>query len=378
MVDMENSKSLKFPVIEVTQPIGSFYIASIKARDLIDITYSDVRRMAEDRRDVEKFIGIQRPVNPKRMKEIHNYIKNSPDASFPTAVILAVDERCAEFDPEEGTLRLSPYVPEAEIEEDAIPYPKIGKVLDGQHRLAGFLNGKKEWAFDMLDDKEFDINVSIFIGADLWEQANIFATVNLAQTKVNKSLVYDLQALNWARSPYKTCHNVAVVLDDFEGPLFERIKRLGVATPGRSSETLTQAAFVESLIPFISSNPDQDRNDFMDKKTLENATQEELRKRPFRQLFIDDKEFDIAEILLNYFMAIQARWPNSWNTPQTQGNLLPRSNAFKAFMKYLRVNVYPDIVGEQFGQIPTQDQFAQHLLVEGLEDADFTLSLIHI
>src|SRR5690606_13459203 len=95
----------------------------------------------------------------------------------------------------------------------------------------------------------FQINVSIFVGIDLPEQAKIFATVNLAQTKVNKSLVYDLEALARKRNPYKTCHHVAVALDSNEdSPLYQRIKRLGVATPGRAYEPLTQASFVEALV----------------------------------------------------------------------------------------------------------------------------------
>lgn len=107
----------------------------------------------------------------------------------------------------------------------------------------------------MFLDKHF-----IFIGADVAEQANIFATVNLAQTKVNKSLVYDLTELAKTQSPHKSCHNVAVVIDREESsPLFRRIKRLGTATPGRKHEPLTQAAFVESLVKFISGDPTQDR-----------------------------------------------------------------------------------------------------------------------
>ncbi len=45
------------------------------------------------------------------------------------------------------------------------------------------------------------------------QQANIFSTVNLSQTKVNRSLAYDLFALAASRSPQKTCHDIAVALD---------------------------------------------------------------------------------------------------------------------------------------------------------------------
>src|SRR5690606_29998782 len=120
----------------------------------------------------------------KRVKEIRQYITQSPDATFPTAVILAVDERCVEYDADKNILALYPYFDENG--EGSIPVNKIAKVLDGQHRIAGFFDGVGDnRSFDF--EKDFSINVSIFVGIDLPEQAKIFATVNLAQTKVNRS-----------------------------------------------------------------------------------------------------------------------------------------------------------------------------------------------
>lgn len=281
---MSNSK-FEFDVLKVTQPIGEFYITSIKASDLVKISYNDVRRLAKEERDVEKYLGIQRPISKKRISEIKNYIE-SKDATFPTSVIIAVDEKCAEYEEltsTRGILRLRPYQSDPNINDPEIDVYKIAKVLDGQHRIAAFLSDDGQYTFDSIK-KDFDINLSIFIGADISEQANIFATVNLAQTKVNKSLVYDLTELAKTRSPHKTCHNVAVALDvDLRSPLHHRIKRLGTATPGRKSEPLTQASFVESLIKFISIDPVDDRNILLRRKKLDLANQEELKKGSFQE-----------------------------------------------------------------------------------------------
>jgi DGQHR domain-containing protein len=377
------AKELKLKVLKVRQPIGDFYVASIKAQDLVEISYSDVRRLAEDQRDLEKYLGIQRPVSAKRIKDIKQYIEGQ-DATFPTAVILSVDERCAEYDQEEGavgTLILKAFVPEqmsdsdggVSIQEQPIPFEKIAKVIDGQHRIAAFMDDNKNFCFDY-DDKNFDINVSIFIGADVSEQANIFATVNLAQTKVNRSLVYDLTELANTDSPYKTCHNVAVALDqEPSSPLYKRIKRLGTATPGRKKEPLTQASFVESLVKFISTNPIQDRNELLAKGKLRIADRLELKKCPFRNLFIRSKEIDITEILYNYFKAIESKWPTSWNDKDKTGNLLPRSNAFKAFMIYLREDIYPELDPTGEGYVPTVQEFDQFFSHIELKDEDFTI-----
>ncbi|MCA9039200.1 MAG: DGQHR domain-containing protein [Planctomycetaceae bacterium] len=369
-----NSDELQLSVLRVRQPIGDFFITSIPAKQLVKISYSDVRRLVSEQRDVEQYLGIQRPVSPKRINDIRKYIQGS-DATFPTAIIVAVDEKCASLVEQNsgvGLLTLKPYQAEEDSDEEDIPWAKIAKVLDGQHRIAAFMDENDSFNYSF-EKGEFDLNLSIFIGADISEQANIFATVNLAQTKVNKSLVYDLTELAKTRSPQKTCHNVAVMLDgEPSSPLYQRIKRLGIATPGRGKEPLTQAGFVESLLRFISADPVTDRNNLLDEKKLSKATVEELKKQPFRNLFIEEKDLDIAEILYNYFTAVKEKWPKSWHDLETSGNLLPKSNAFKALMKYLKDDVYCKIVKDDFGEIPSVKEFSKHFDNVPLKDSDFT------
>lgn len=364
--------TLKLPALKISQPIGTFYLASIPARELVKISYSDVRRLAEEQRDLEKYLGIQRPISRSRIKAIKKYIV-AQDATFPTAVILAIDERCADFHETNGcgVLTLQPYEPEEGSGENPIPYDRIAKVIDGQHRIAAFLDENQNWSFSF-PDRPFDINLAIFIGADVSEQANVFATVNLAQTKVNRSLVYDLTELAKTRSPHKTCHDVAVALDaELKSPLYHRIKRLGIATPGRAKEPLTQASFVEALVPFISQDPIQDRNNLLEGRRLAKPDLDYLSRSPFRMLFWEGREVDIAEIIFNYFDAVRSKWPESWAAVDKTGNLLPRSNAFKALMKYLHADVYPDLK-EKGVEIPKAKAFARYFSKIELTDTDFT------
>jgi DGQHR domain-containing protein len=371
---MSNS-TITLKALPVKQPIGEFYATSIAAKDLVRISFSDVRRLAEDPRDFERYLGIQRPVSMTRVREIKRYIQGK-DATFPTAVIIAIDERCAEYDAKTGELTLSPYIPDKDSDEEAIPMDRVARVIDGQHRIAAFMDEDKNWAFQEFEDKmTFDLNLAVFVGADISEQANIFATVNLAQTKVNRSLVYDLTELSKTRSPHRTCHNIAVILDrEKRSPLFHRIKRLGVATPGRQHEPLTQAVFVESLVKFLSLDPLDDRRVLLDRKKLPFPSEEELMKCPFRLLFIEDKELDIAQILFNYFTAVRERWPNSWEALGKASNLLPKSNAFKALMKFLREDVYPSLAQGNFRRVPTTAQFARFFEPLKIADKDFTTS----
>lgn len=362
--------NLEIKVLKVKQPKGEFFTGILSAKNLVDISFSDVRRIEDEQRDVEKYLGIQRPLDKSRVAKIKQYIQ-SPDASFPTGIVLSIDPNCAEYDNEKSILTIKEYI--ADFDEDKISFNKIAKVLDGQHRIAAFMNDQGNYDFT-LDVEEFEFNVIIFIGLDIDEQANIFATINLAQTKVNKSLVYDLEGLSRTRSPFRTAHKIAVALDfaDESSPLYKRIKRLGVKTKNRdNSEPLTQAVFVEALIKLISQDAFSDRTVLMKGKKLKKESLETLQKFPFRNLFIEEKDNDIALILYNYFKSIEKCWPNSWNNLTTIGNILPKSNAFKAFMRFLKP-LYLKIVGNNIGRIVSTDEFYNHFKEYNITDNDFT------
>lgn len=357
-----------FLVHEVRQKSGTFFSACLPASELTKITYSDVRRLVDEERDVERYLGVQRPIDRSRVRRIRDYIL-SPDPTFPTAIIIAVDEDCVIY--EQGTGEMT-FVPRAASEggefREAVPIKKIAKVLDGQHRLAGFFNENDE--FD-IDGTEFDLNVSIFVGADISVQAQIFATVNLAQTKVSKSLVYELEDLSRTRSPFKTCHNIAVALDGLEtSPFHKRIKRLGFITPGRSGETLTQAAFVEALCALISRDPFADRNMLLEGKRLSPATGSDKVRVPFRNLFLQKRDFDIADNVDNYFRAVREKWPNAWADTSRKSGILPKTNAFRAFVRHLR-DVYPSL-SDAHGEIVPVDAFLESLSGIELADRDLT------
>ncbi|WP_050548757.1 hypothetical protein [Vibrio harveyi] len=67
---------MRIPVkaLQVSQQIGDFYVAKIPADDLVKISYSDIREL-EKEREVETYLGIQRPLNKSRAKEIKEYVK---------------------------------------------------------------------------------------------------------------------------------------------------------------------------------------------------------------------------------------------------------------------------------------------------------------
>ena len=298
---------LKFPCIEVTQPIGAFFIGSIPAADLLEIARADIRRI--EGRDVEKYVGIQRPLNTARVRELQQYV-TTIDATFPTSIILAVRDENARFDKRLKELSI-------------MRKPDAASILDGQHRIAGLENYK---------GPTFELNVTVFVDMDLQDQAMTFGTINITQTKVNRSLVYDLYEFQKARSPQKTCHNIARLLNRENGsPLGHRIKVLGQAS-GEEFQFITQATFVDCLIVYITRNAQRDRDDIRRGRKPEPASEAEAKQQVLRPLFLDDRDPEIAKIIWTLFDVVAARWPEAWNSKEP-GFMLNRTNGFRAIMR---------------------------------------------
>ena len=129
--------SYSFPCLKTSQPIGELFLASIPFDVITKIAYFDVRRVLQDERDVEKYLGIQRPLNTRRVSDLEKYV-NYYDASFPTAIIVAIENRFANYNEKQKTLTLSNVANHETKPEIAIS--NLAKVIDGQHRIAGLFN----------------------------------------------------------------------------------------------------------------------------------------------------------------------------------------------------------------------------------------------
>ncbi|HTU64967.1 MAG TPA: DGQHR domain-containing protein [Steroidobacteraceae bacterium] len=354
---MEDS-GVRVPAVRVRQPIGEFYAGVMSHKDLIQISFADMRRIETE---LDRYVGIQRKLSPDRVTEIKQFV-NGIDGTFPTSVVLAVPGSCARFDDEKMELVLFEGINDETGE--TIRFFEIAKILDGQHRIEGL----KGFSGDF-----FDVPVSIFVEADIADQAYVFATVNLAQTKVNRSLVYDLLDYSKARSPQRSCHDITVALDRHSSsPFLHSIKRLGSATPGRTGETLAQATVVNALLPFISKNPLEDRQRLAKGKTIHRDDDSYL-ETPFRWLWITEQEDQIARILIEFFSGVAMRWPTAWKSRE-KGNMLPRTNGFRALIRllknfYLQRNPRPN----ETDPVITRDEVLALLEQVNLSDGDLSV-----
>ena len=315
--------------LEVTQPIGTFYLGVMNARDLVKVSYADFRRIEREHREVETYLGIERPLISKRVAELKDYVK-TVDATFPSSIILAVESKDTKYDQRTGVLELR----NAE---------NVAKVLDGQHRIAGL---------EDYQNGEFQTIATLFVDMDIENQAMVFATINLEQTKVNKSLAYDLFEYARQRSPQKTAHNIVKLLDSREGSPFKgKIKILGTA--GDPGETLSQALFIDALLTLTSDDPKGDRDLLKRGKKPPRATPAEEQSLIFKNMFIAEEDAEIARVLWNYFGAVEDRWGDHWRQVR-RGYVLNRTTGFRGLTLFLR-HAYLHVAKP--GQVPTRQQF---------------------
>ena len=290
-------------MLPITQPIGDFYVGIMCANDLRSIAYADTRRKSQ--REVELYAGIQRDLSEKRRKEINQYIK-SFNASFPNSFIIAVNSEDL-INEEDGMIEIR-------------RHKSAASIIDGQHRLAGFDDDNHE---------NFQLIVSIFVDLPIEQQAMLFATINLKQTRVNESLVYDLFDETKIRSPQKTAHDVAKSLNrDTESPFYHQVKPLGKRVEEYGGR-LSQATFVKRLIPQICSNPDEVRDIIM---RGEKPSEDDPKNKDkiFWKFFCREQDWAIQKALKNYFTVVSKVFSEDWASNDSP---LGRTIGFSALMR---------------------------------------------
>lgn len=297
---------IKINLIEITQPIGTFYVGKMDSKTLINISKVH-RRDINDSRN-----GIQRELQINRAKEIANYCKD-PDAAFPTPIVLSINSDDIQIENKiEDIYTLS-------FNEN---HP-IAEILDGQHRVEGI---------KISQNFETEMMIAIMFDLSEEEKAYVFSTINSNQKKVDKSLIYDLFEISTGRSPLKTCHDIARILNsDDSSPFYKRLKMLGKKQS--ETEILSQGMFVTHLVRLISKNPQKDEISIKNNETLTSDP-----SLIFREYFINNKDEIILKILTNYFNSVATVFETEW---KDNNYILAKSTGYGALLKAL-----PDFYSE--------------------------------
>jgi DGQHR domain-containing protein len=159
------------------------------------------------------------------------------------------------------------------------------------------------------------------------ERAYVFSIINSKQTPVSKSLIYDLFFLAETRSPQKTCHGIARLMNsDEQSPFWKRLKMLG--RKEHEFASLSQGCFIKYLMPLISKRPDDDLIHIKKKEKLQDDS-----TLPLRYYFIREEDEAIYKILLNLFTAVKDIFPVEWNHPDKF--ILSKTVGYGAIMRAL-------------------------------------------
>jgi DNA phosphorothioation-associated DGQHR protein 1 len=354
-------------VIRIEQPQYDFFAASIPARILLQVAYSDAMS-AELREDGHGYSvsETQRPLQSKRLNQIGSYIDRE-DSGFPNSIILAANSNQEGFIEEDAEdLDIGIATPENfgssrwRIEFDGfgngkliIPSAKkLAAIIDGQHRLFGFTQTKIESRLDM------NLLCSIFIDLPKPYQAQIFATINSTQKPVDKSLTYELFGYNieeeasefW--SPDKLavffCRKLSVEADS---PLCGKVLispkkdfQLQVLT---SSETwkVSTAVIVEGILRLISSNPKKDGQAMLtptrsDRSALINGRRD---GSPLRNFYLENNDQLIFKLVWNFLTACSE---SLWKTASID-SFITKTVGIQALFDVLRLYLAPTAISEK-------------------------------
>lgn len=314
--------------LRVEQRIGTFFVAVLPAELLLQVAASD-RLSATMNSDGNgyRLEGTQRITQDRRLNEIADYIGRA-DATFPNSIILApnYDQRTG-FD--QGELE-DISTEEEEIEIDAskewtvvlsnngsyrlrIPTGgKLAAVIDGQHRLFAFAKA------DIDATREMNLLCSIFIDLPKSLQAQLFATINSTQKRVDRSLTFELFGYNVSdeKEEFWTPDKLAVFFtrklstnDDspLRGKILVAPKRDAAleALASQGGWQVSTAVVVDGILRLFSSNPKRDSNAMnVDKERTRTCLKTGPKDRsPLRAAYIAGNDALLYKTVLNYVKA---------------------------------------------------------------------------
>lgn len=309
-----NSALLRsIPAISVSQPIGEFFLCSIPADVLLDVTFSIPATIKRKEGVFAGILGNQRKLSDTRAKQIGAYI-DEDDSTFPNTIILSANYRDNGDYEEDESLRWRISAGADGCSSLIIPsLGKLASIIDGQHRLEGFRASTRSGRSKM------GLPCAVFMNLPRPYQAKIFATININQKRVDKSLAYELFGYDLNQSdsnkwpPDMLGVYLARVLESEQTSPFKGHVKLALleaddgGTP--TSDDLPEwkvsvACLVEGVIKLISQRPAADRSAIAGGKAS-NRSQLPSDSTPLRALYKGGKDKTLLTIVSDYFSVVR-------------------------------------------------------------------------
>jgi DGQHR domain-containing protein len=292
----------------------TFYNFLISPKELLKIAFISHKGS----KDAGSLGTYQRMLNPKRLKDIAQYVDNE-GGRFPTNIVVNIDshKRKLRFDKKEqvgdssvGTL----YLPSCYA---------AAWVIDGQHRLYGYALSKRA-SGELADSSVLPVLAYENLPAN--EQANMFVDINHKQVKVSKNLLIELFAdLHWG-SPDSSlaivslCSKTIKAMDEqLSSPIKGRVIQTGKASTHQCCLSLT------SLSDGLKAN-----------KFFGDTTGKFNKHGPFTDLDSESSLNRAVEILSGYLTLFADRLPEQWELGNDKGGYIATNNAINSLYRVLR------------------------------------------
>ncbi len=309
---IDKKEYLEIEIMEVKQPLGTFYIGKAIANEVVKICSVDKRRkLISD--ELDEYIGIQRELNQSRKREIETFVETE-DASFPNSIILSVREGKFELDKAKKLIRI-------EKSQDSC------NILDGQHRLSGFPSEK---------GKSFELILTLFVELDLEYQSYLFSIINTRSTRINPSLAQDLYAFSKIETPERLAHRIARLFNKTDGnPWFNKIKILG-SSEGNQEAIISQSTFCKGITELISSRKDTyEIRNILKKNENKRAGLSSLEiKKVLWQKYLNQEDKYIYDLLKNFFLSAEETFKSDWGN---QKSIITKTAGYTALMNILKL-----------------------------------------
>lgn len=304
---------LTIPAIVISQPVGDFFLCSIPAATLLKVTYSIPATMKRESGMFSSIFGNQRIQSKVRAKQIGAYI-DEDESTFPNTIILSANYLEDGSYAEDESKRWHATMGGDGCFNLTIPSDiRMASIIDGQHRLEGFRHISKESRLDM------GLPCAVFINLPREYQARIFATININQKRVDKSLAYELFGYDLNESnadkwpPDMLGVYLARVLEGKQDSPFKGHVRLALLEEKNESIVISDeenkwevsvACIVEGITRLISEKPVVDRSALASGKINDRSLLPED-GAPLRRLYIDGKDKTLLELITAYFCVVE-------------------------------------------------------------------------
>jgi len=334
---MKAENYLELIALKVSQPLGDFFVVTISAKNLLELSYAEPLRYIDAKGTVQ---GNQRVHDDARLRSIATYI-GSVEMAFPNSIILAANYTKYGAISKDETERWKIIEdPKCGVYKMIIPKKiALAAIIDGQHRLKAFQYVAEEAV------ERIQLVCSVYFDLPNSYQAFLFATINSNQKPVNRSLALEQFGYNVDDEPEKawTPEKYSVFLSrklniEAGSPFFQHIKVAPLDVDKlfpngvKMTWVVSTATVVDGIGALISSNVKRDRILMQHAGRFSGRSRSMLKDiqdiSPLRKQFIENQDKTIYDTIIDYFNAFSALF---WKTAGSESYIIKTVGVQAAF-----------------------------------------------